>query len=458
MIRTSNELLEAYEARTPGSRRWMSTACRYLPGGDTRASAHYPPYPVVMLRGEGCRLVDLDGLEYLDFMNNFTSLIHGHAHPPIVKAVTEQVARGTAHAAPVEEQLELARLLCERVPGVDLVRFASSGSEATLMALRAARAFTGRQKIVKVEGGYHGSHDHAEVSMIPLPGVAGPADRPHPIPLDASIAESALGDVIPIPFNAPDVARARIAEQAGEIAAVIVEPILGALGMLPADPDFLRALREAADAAGALLIFDEVIALRLGFGGAGERLGVRPDLTAMGKIIGGGLPIGAFGGRRELMEPFDPARPGGLFHASTFSGNALSMAAGLAAMRDVSPDVLARIDALGEHLRAGFDHAFERAGIRGRATGMGSLSQLHLTDAPLHNARDTVAGIMGAGAAGQWLHLSLLRRGLFLSPRGMCVVSTAMGPAEVDAAIAALDDALTELRPVLEREQPTLLR
>lgn len=456
-MRTATELLADYEAWTPGSKRWMASARECLPGGDTRASAHFAPYPVVMERGEGCRLVDVDGHEYLDFMNNFTSLIHGHAYAPVVKAVGEQVARGSAYAAPVDSQLGLARLLRDRVPGVDLVRFASSGSEATLMTLRAARAYTGRQKIVKVEGGYHGSYDHAEVSMIPLPHEAGPPDRPRPIPLDASIAKSALGDIIPIPYNDPEVARARIAEHGDEIAAIIVEPILGALGMLPGEIDFLRALREAADAVGALLVFDEVIALRLGMGGAQDRVGVGPDLIAMGKIIGGGLPIGAFGGRRDLMECFDPSRQGGVWHASTFSGNPLSMVAGLAAMRDVTPESLARIDDLGERFRVGVTEAFQRAGVRGQATGLGSLAQIHLTDAPLRNARDSLAGIMRAGPAGQWLHLSLLRRGIYLSPRGMCCISTAMGPGEIDAALAALEDALGALRPLLERELPALL-
>jgi glutamate-1-semialdehyde 2,1-aminomutase len=456
-MQTSHALIEAYEAWSPRSRDWMAKARTLLPGGDTRASAHFQPHPLVIEAGEGARIVDRDGHTLLDFMNNFTSLIHGHAFAPVVKAVTEQVARGSAYAAPVEAQIELARLLCERVESLDLVRFASSGSEATLMAIRAARAFTGRSKIVKAEGGYHGSYDHAEVSMIPLPDRAGPFERPVALPLDSSIAPSAVADVIPIPFNEPEIARARIAEQASEIACVIVEPILGGLGMLPADPAFLAALREACDEAGALLILDEVIALRLGPGGAQGRLGVRPDLTAMGKIVGGGLPVGAFGGRADVMQLFDPARAEGVFHASTFSGNPLSMVAGLAAMEALGQEGLGRIDALGDRLRQGGNAAFARAGVRGQVTGMGSLAHLHLTDRPLRNARDTVAGTLLGGPAFQWLHLSLLRRGIYLSSRGMACISTAMTESDVDAAIAALTDALDELRPVLAAERPELL-
>jgi len=456
-MRSADDVLAAYQAWAPESKRWMEAASAHLPGGDTRASAHFLPYPLVMRSGRGSRLVDVDGHEYSDFMNNFTSLIHGHAHPGVVKAVSEQVARGTAYAAPVDTQLALASLLCERVASVDLVRFTSSGSEATLMAIRAARAFTGRQKLVKVEGGYHGSYDHAEVSMIPRPGEAGPMEAPHPVPLDASIAESALADVIPIPYNQPEIARARIEAHADEIAAVIVEPILGSLGMLPADRDFLRALRSASESAGALLILDEVISFRLGFGGAQERLGIRPDLTALGKIIGGGLPIGAVGGRRDVMESFDPARRQGVWHASTFSGNPLSMAAGLAALEDLTPEAIERIDGLGARLREGFDQAFRGAGVHGQATGSGSLVQLHLTDRVLRNARDTLAGLGEAGRAAQWLQLSLLRHGVFLSPRGMCCVSTAHDEAAIDTAVAALEAVLTELRPVFEHERPALL-
>ena len=454
---SEHPLVAAYRAFSPASEKLSQRARTVFPGGDTRSSAHYAPYPLGIAEAGGCRMRDFDGHEILDFMNNFTSLIHGHAHPDVVAAVQRQVAQGSAYAAPNDDQIEFAELMAERVPSIEQLRFTSSGSEATLMAIRAARAFTGRQKLVKVEGGYHGSYDHAEVSMIPRPGEAGPIEAPRPVPLEASIADSALADVIPIPYNQPEIARARIEAHADEIAAVIVEPILGSLGMLPAERDFLQALRSASESAGALLILDEVISFRLGFGGAQERLGIRPDLTALGKIIGGGLPIGAVGGRRDVMESFDPARRQGVWHASTFSGNPLSMAAGLAALEDLTPEAIERIDGLGARLREGFDQAFRGAGVHGQATGSGSLVQLHLTDRVLRNARDTLAGLGEAGRAAQWLQLSLLRHGVFLSPRGMCCVSTAHDEAAIDTAVAALEAVLTELRPVFEHERPALL-
>jgi glutamate-1-semialdehyde 2,1-aminomutase len=450
--------IRAYEDWSKLSGELIEEARRYFPGGDTRMSAHYPPYPVFIERGEGCRLYDVDGHELIDFMNNFTSLLLGHAHPAVVRAVDEQVRRGTAYAAPTRSQIELARLLCDRVPSVEQIRFCSSGTEATLMALRAARAFTRRQKVMKMEGGYHGSYELAEVSLVPLPHLCGPLERPKPVPIDPSIPESALRDTVPAPYNAPDLAVRLVDEHAQDLAAVIVEPILGSMGMIPATSEFLHALRGATERHGVVLIFDEVIALRLGPGGAQGVHGVVPDLTAMGKIIGGGLPIGAIGGRHELMQLFNPDRPEAVFHASTFSGNPLSMAAGIATMRELTPQLCERLNALGDRLRSGFNGAFERSGIRGQATGQGSLVNLHLTDRAIGNARDSLAGMIEAGPIARLAHLGMVRRGFTSASRLMYCISTPMSEVEIDAAVDALADTLGELRPVIEKERPALLR
>jgi glutamate-1-semialdehyde 2,1-aminomutase len=390
-------------------------------------------------------------------MNNFTSLIHGHAFPPVVDAVTEQIRRGSAYAAPTGSQIALAEIIRDRVPSIEQLRFTSSGSEATLMTLRCARAVTGRQKIMKMEGGYHGSYELAEVSLVPRPDRCGPLEAPLPVPVDASIPASVLGDVVVCPYNEPDIARTLIAKHAHELAAVIVEPVLGSMGMVPATREFLSTLREATRRHGVILVFDEVITLRLGDGGAQSVHGVVPDLTAMGKIIGGGLPIGAFGGRAELMRVFDPDASEPVMHASTFSGNALSMAAGEAAMRRLDPQVIDGLNALGERLRQGFTAAFARNQIRGQAIGMGSLANVHLTDAPLASARDTLAGMVRAGRVGQLLHLEMLKRGVASAARLMYCTSTPMTADDVDYAIDAMDDALRALRPGLAREKPELL-
>ena len=453
----ADELRTRYRDWAKGSKRLHEQASRYLPGGDTRASAHYGPFPLFMSRGEGCHLWDVDGRELCDFMNNFTSLIHGHAHPATVRAVSEQIARGSAYAAPSETQIELARMICERVPSVEELRFTSSGSEATNMCLRAARAFSGRSRVAKIEGGYHGSHEIGEMSLLPLPGVAGPLERPETLPPDRSINGSEVRDVVTIPYNEIEIARDLIGRHADELAAVIVEPVLGSMGMIPAAPEFLAALRELTLEHGVLLIFDEVITLRLGPGGVQGALGITPDLTAMGKIIGGGLPVGAFGGRREIVEVFNPQRRDTIMHASTFSGNALTMAAGIAALSDYGPEQVERINGLGDRLRGELNRAFAAAGIRGRATGLGSILGLHLGDGEIRHARDTLRGMAESGRTIQLLHLGLLRRGVFSAPRGMLCVSTPMGEAEIDSAAAATAEALAELRPAIEQDCPKLL-
>lgn len=428
-----------------------------FPGGDTRSSAHYGPYPLVMDRAAGCRMWDVDGNELIDFMNNFTSLIHGHGHEDIVLAVQQQAAKGSAYAAPSMDQIELAELIVERIPSIEQMRFTSSGTEGTTMAIRCARAATGRQKIMKMEGGYHGSFELAEVSLVPFPDRRGPLNAPVSLPVDGSFPDNVLLDTIVCPYNESDMARELIARHAGEIAAVIVEPVLGSMGMIPATPEFLGALREASLAHDILLIFDEVITLRLDVGGAQTPLGITPDLTCMGKIIGGGLPVGGVGGRRDLMQWFSPQRQQPVMHASTFSGNALTMAAGLAAMRHYTAAEARRINELGDQLREGFNRAFAQAGIAAQMTGAGSLSNVQFTSEPVHDARDSLAASMSAGHIPRLLHLAMMRRGVFSAARLMYCISTPMTSREIDFAITALNESLQELRPYIERERPGLL-
>jgi glutamate-1-semialdehyde 2,1-aminomutase len=325
------------------------------------------------------------------------------------------------------------------------------------MTLRCARAATGRQKIMKMEGGYHGSYELAEVSLVPRPDRCGPLSAPNPVAIDASIPQSALDDAVICPYNEPELARALIDRHAHELAAVIVEPVLGSMGMIPATTDFLKALREATTKHGIVLVFDEVITLRVADGGAQQAYGVTPDLTAMGKIIGGGLPIGAFGGREDLMRVFHPDQSEPVMHASTFSGNPLSMAAGYAAMNALNPQVTERVNGLGERLRTGIGAVFARNHIRGQATGLGSLANIHLTDAKLNGARDSLAGIMRSGRVYQLLHLEMLKRGVASAARLMYCTSTAMANEDVDFALDALDDALRALKPGIAKEKPELL-
>ncbi len=437
----AEELVAEYRRRTPRSAEQFESAKRVLPGGDTRTVAFHPPYPLTVSHGQGCRFTDLDGNVYLDFLNNYTSLIHGHAHPAITEAVTNQVGKGTNFATALESQTRLAEILTSRVASVDYIRFTNSGTEATMNAVRAARAFTGRDVIIKMEGGYHGTYDDFEVSVHPDLASAGPDDAPVGT-LDArGVPANTLDNVIPTPFNDVDAVTRLMRERGKEVAAIIVEPVMGAGGMIPADREFLVALRELTTEYGSLLIFDEVMTFRLETGGVQEHYGVRPDLTTFAKIIGGGFPVGAFGGRAEVMELFDPNRPQPLWQSGTFNGNAITMVAGIAALEHYPAAEVARINRLGDRLRDGFNQALRDVGVPGFATGYGSFVGLHFTEQQPRNYRDVARGDQSLK---RLVHLGLLIEGVFCAPRLMFCTSTAMEEGIVDEAISAF-------RRVLER-------
>src|SRR6267143_3567469 len=281
---------KVYRQTTHASRAMHERAVKVMPGGTTRTTTYFDPYPLYIDRGEGCRVWDADGTERIDFLGNYTAMILGHAHPKVVEAIRRQAARGTGFAAANPIEVELAALLCERVPSLDAVRFCNSGTEATMFPMRLARAFTGRPKIARMEGGYHGTHDYAEVSTHPLVSEAGPPEAPIPRPDSMGTPDWVLEQTVVLPFNHPDAAEAIIRRHGGELAAVILEPIIGAGGVIPATPEFLQRLRQVTEELRILLIFDEVISFRVAPGGAQQLYGVTPDLTTLGKIIGGGLP------------------------------------------------------------------------------------------------------------------------------------------------------------------------
>jgi glutamate-1-semialdehyde 2,1-aminomutase len=457
MSESFESILTSYRSRTIKSQKLMAEARKVMPGGDTRTTAHFLPYPVFMKKGEGCRLLDVDGNEYIDFMNNFTSLILGHGHPKVVEAVNEQARIGTAYAAPTETQIHLAKMICERVPSIEQLRFCSCGSEATLMSVRAARAFTGKQKIMKIEGGYNGNHDLGEISLSPVSSKAGPPEAPIAFPPDKGVALSSVSDTLVTPFNEPEITEKQLKKHKDEIAALILEPMLGGLGMIPPKPGYLKEIRRITEKNDVLLILDEVITLRLSRGGAQELFDIKPDLTALGKIIGGGLPIGGFGGRKEIMQQFNPELPQFMWHASTFSGNPLTMAAGIAALEELTPEVYDRLNASGNILKERFNNTFKTNTIRGQATGLGSLINLHFTDLPIHNARDSINGIIGAGPLPRHFHLCMLQQGIFPAGRQMYCISTPMKEEEIDRAVEALNISLKQLRPIIERDFPHLL-
>lgn len=433
---------KAYEAANPKSREAFQQSLRVLPGGVTRALCFFPPFPCYADYGEGCYFVDIDGNRRLDLFNNATSLILGHRPQPVSKAIREQLARGTAFQTNTGLETRLAEMLVERVASVEQIRFTNSGSEGTLMAIRAARAFTGRRKIAKIEGGYHGSHDAVEISVRPPLDVAGPAESPVAVPGSAGITAGVLEDIVLLPYN-NEAARAILAREASRIAGIIVEPILGSVGFIPADREFLAGLRAEAERHGMVFILDEVQSFRLSRGGAQALFDIRPDLTTFGKIIGGGFPVGAFGGRRDIMALFDASSgQAAIPHAGTFNGNPITMVAGIATLEQLTESAFTWLNSTGDRLRERLREFGARCGVPIQVTGIGSMFKIHFSAEPVVDYR---SGQRASHVIHEALFMFALNRGVFLSSGGRCCLSTAMGEAEAEKYLAMLEEFLVAL-------------
>ena len=445
-----------YRERTPSSWAQHKQAQRYLPGGETRGATRMSPYPTYMTAGEGAWLRDGDGNRYLDLLNNYTSLVHGHAPPGIVEQAADQMLRGTALGTAAKPQVSLAKQIVERVPGIDLLRFTNSGTEATMMMMRAARAYSGRDIIIKIDGGYHGSHDFVEISIsAQVEAGAAPKARLE----SRGVPGAVLQSVLVVPFNDLDAMAALLEAHQERIAGIIIEPMPNAGGMVPPAPGYLAGLRALADRYGVLLMFDEIVTLRLAPGGFQQIAGVLPDLTALGKIIGGGMPVGAFGGRREIMAEYDPAQvEAALFHSGTFNGNSLTMVAGEEALRRLDAAAIQRINGLGERLATGINQLFAELGIRAQCLGYGSLQQIQWTDAPVLNLGDARRAADDTGELYALLQVELLNRGVYSSNRGMFSVPTPLQESELEQALLALAGALQTLLPYMRAVAPRLLR
>jgi glutamate-1-semialdehyde 2,1-aminomutase len=417
-------LLAEAEARyidgNPESRRLHEQRARVMPGGNTRTTIHQPPFPLTILRGEGARIVDADGHDYLDFLGEYTAGLFGHSHPVILEAIREALADGIVLGAPNRYEGALAEAICARFPSVELVRFCNSGTEANLLALSLARAVTGRSRVLVFAGAYHGG-------ILTFSHGISPLNPPF---------EWVVGEY----NNAASSARL-IEQHAHELAAVIVEPLQGAAGVIPGDPNFLRTLRDATAANDVLLVFDEVMTSRLSTGGMQKLLEIRPDLTTLAKFVGGGLSFGAFGGRADLMSRFDPSRPDAFQHGGTFNNDVLTMAAGAAGLtRVLTADEIARLNRLGDRLRDRLCSArTERVPLH--ATGHGSLVGIHFTDGPVRSEAD----VPDAPELRALLHLHMLERGFSYGRRGFIALSLPLGEAEIDAFAAAAEEFVNTL-------------
>ncbi|MCW6532244.1 aspartate aminotransferase family protein [Sphingomonas sp. MMSM20] len=435
--------MTVYPDQASRSARLYERARRVMPSGNSRQTIFFKPYPVYAHHAHGCRVTDEDGVERIDFLNNYTALIHGHGHPAVMEAAHAQLRRLTAVALPTEAEIELAELLVDRLAGVEQLRFTNSGTEAVMMAIKAARAYTGRAKIAKIEGAYHGGYDHAEVSQSSRAPAWGEVTQPRSVANYAGQPEGVLNDVIVLPWNDVAAARALLETHGADLAAVLIDPIPSRLGLVPIADDYLAMLREMTRKIGALFILDEVYCLRLGYHGAQGRWGFAPDLTTMAKIIGGGFPVGAVGGRADVMAVFgfDDGAPK-VPHGGTYNANPVTMAAGLAAMRLLTPDSFAHLRGLGDRLRTGLRECLAIAGREGQVQGVESLAMLSLSDRPFGGYRDIVYAA-GFGEQQVAVHRHLMNHGVLTAPTLIFNLSTPMGVAEVDF---TLDQILAALR------------
>jgi glutamate-1-semialdehyde 2,1-aminomutase len=358
-------------------------ARKVLPGGVSRNTVLREPHPLYAQRGRGCRVTDIEGVERIDFANNMASLIHGHAHPEVVAAVRAQLGRGSCFTLGTEAEVAYAELLCARVPSFDKIRFVNSGTEAVMGCLKAARAFTGRPKIAKAEGAYHGLYDYAEVSQTADPANWGDIDHPSSVPVARGTPMGALGDVVIIPFNDTERSLRILEEHGDDLACILLDPMPHRVGLMPADPDFVRAMRSWCDAHGALLVFDEVITLRSTYQGAQAWFDVDPDLTAMGKMIGGGFPVGALAGRADVMDVMNPlTKPLAFPHSGTFSANPVTMIAGYTSMKLFDEEAVERLNRLADRARAQITEAISVADVDACVTGAGSMFRVHMQARP----------------------------------------------------------------------------
>jgi glutamate-1-semialdehyde 2,1-aminomutase len=434
---------QLYRSLTPTSYKYFLEGRKYLPGSDSRSPLFHSPYPLVLDEGHGCWLFDVDGNQLLDFTSNHTSLILGYKHPRVLDAVQRQLEKGTAFPGVTVPQVHLARLLCERLPSFERVRFTNSGTEATMNAIRVARAFTGRHKIAKIEGGYNGSWDDVMVSTHPSGEQSGDVLRPIAAPASLGLTPDSVDNVVVLPFNEVEAA-ARLIEQQGKyLAAVIVEPILGSAGMIPAEQAYMDMLREVTKRLGVLLVFDEVISFRVAYGGAQEYYGISPDLTCLGKLIGGGFPLGVFGGRSDIMAMFDPSRGRPqLPHPGSYNANPISLVAGATTLELLTDDMVQLLNLRGATLRRQIRTAFEDASLTAQVTGLGSLFAIHLTSEPVKSYRDTMRADVDLRHR---IFLSLFEEGVLIDPRGVGCISAAIGEAEIERFVGALRAVLSKL-------------
>ncbi len=445
LVQATNKLRQAF-ARS-GSVHLFNRAKAVFPDGTTRVTVERDPFPTYARRGEGAYLVDVDGNRFLDLNNNFTTLIHGHGFAPVSEVVVGLLNSGTCFANPTEHEIGLAELLTARIPAMERLRFVNSGTEAVMFAIKAARAFTGRPAIARIEGAYHGAYDWAEAGQSVSPGNSGWDQFPVAIPAYRGAPQSVIDDVHLLRFNDADGLERRLSAVRDRVACVLIDPMPSRAGLMSPDPAFVAALSETATKYGILIVADEVLNLRQGYAGASARYGLKPDLITAGKIIGGGFPIGAIGGREEVMRVFgaEDVRPL-LPQGGTFSANPISMAAGRVAMEALTPEVFDRLEAMGNRVRDGLRASIVRRDAPLSVTGAASLFRIHPTRIAPTEYRDAYLRAEGAGLMRR-LSRHFLESGILLPYAAAACLSTAMVDSDIERVLSAFDDFLnTEIQ------------
>jgi glutamate-1-semialdehyde 2,1-aminomutase len=431
------EARQAYIDRNPKSLVRQHEAVEAMPGGNTRTTLHNAPFPLTVVRGEGCRLWDADGHEYIDVLGEYTAGIYGHSHPVIRAAIDKALNHGWNYAGRNPHEAKLARLIVDRIPSIDLVRFTNSGTEANVMALAGARVFAqrhgpngGRKKATKVmvfHGGYHGG-------VLYFVSGGSPVNMPY---------EYIVGT-----YNDVEGTRALLRQHAEEIFAVLLEPMQGSHGCLPGDPEFLHMLRQETWSHDITMIFDEVMTSRLSPGGLQAKLGVTPDMTTLGKYIGGGMSFGAFGGKREIMELFDPTKPDSLPHAGTFNNNVLTMAAGVAGYGEVyTPEAANALNARGEKIRERLNAICRKAGVAFQFSGIGSMMTAHATTQPIKSAAAIATSNQDAK---ELFYFDMVAAGIWIARRGFVALNIMIGDAEADRFVAAVEEFISARKALLK--------
>ncbi len=441
-----DEIMKQYTEKTPKSAKLHAEAATLIQGGVASPFRYYEPYPFFVERGKGCRLWDVDGNEYLDFNNCYGAIIAGHANPEINRAIQEQAEKGTMFGIPGPVTEKLLKELLRRYPGMRFFRLTNTGNEATMYALRMARAFTGKDKIIKIEGCYHGCHDAVLISDKPhRPAQMGPAWAPTPTIESAGILFDTAKNTLVVPWNDPDALVGCLDRNLGQVAALLVEPYVANFGMCMPDEGYLERIREITRRYNVVLIFDEVkVGVRIAPGGGTEVSGVTPDIICLSKAMGGGMPMAAFGATEAFWELIYP--PGEMIHFGTYNGNPVSIAASHACLTRVMTDnVYKRIDALGQRLKKGMEDSIKRHGVRAVVSGIGGMLTVFFQDKIPRNYRETL-GMDREKWHKWWMYL--VTKGVYFSapsPYEETFISAAMTEKDIDEGLEKIDDAFKQL-------------